>query len=135
MKVTGDAEATQIFEHLANNSTEYGTEYGLTRIGGNLGDDGKNMIGVNTTHTNGSTSANRVVYENKYSIREAIHNHPSGNNTVSEGDIDVAKMIQNDFPQANFFNYTKTNGYTSYNKNTPYPIHKGPILPEFIVKP
>jgi len=135
LKVTGDAEAKQIFEHLANNSTEYGTEYGLTRIGNKSGDEGKNMIGVNAIHTGGSTSANRVVFENKFTIREAIHNHPSGDKTVSEGDIDVAKMIQGEFSSALFYNYTQKNGYTQYDKNTPYPIHKGLTLPTLIIQP
>ena len=121
LNVTGDAEAQQIFEHLANNSTEYKTEYGLTKIGSNSGDEGKNMIGVNTEHTVGSTAANRVVLENGYTIREAIHNHPSGNNKSSEGDIKVAERIQGKFPNATLSNYTAKHGYTQYNKNTePY---------------
>jgi len=135
LKISGDDDAKMVFENLADNSIEYQTEYNLTRIGDKSGDDGKNMLGVNTIHRPGSTLSNRVVFENVYTIREAIHNHPNGDKRVSDGDIDVAKYIQEKFPNANFFNYTNEHGYTSYNKNTPYPVYIIPTLPTFIVKP
>jgi RHS repeat-associated protein len=135
LKIKGDNEAKQIFEHLANNSVEYRTEYGLTRIGETSGDTGLNLIGVNSIHTEGSTAANSVVFNNGYTIREAIHNHPSGNKKSSDGDIDVAKMIQRKFPIATFFNYTQKHGYTAYDKNTPYPVYEGNIIPEVTIQP
>jgi hypothetical protein len=135
LRIMGDDSAKEVFEHLADNSIEYQTEYGLTRVGETSGDEGKNMLGVNTIHRPGSTSSNRVVFENGYTIREAIHNHPNGDKRASDGDIDVARYIQDKFPNAKFSNYTKEHGNTYYDRNTPYPIHKGPDLPTVIVKP
>ena len=134
LKVTGDDEAKQIFEHLANNSVESKTEYGLTRIGDKNGSEGKNMIGANVKHTEGSTAANRTLFDRGYTIREANHNHPNGSNASSDGDVRVAGIIQDKFPKATFYNYTKIHGYTPYDKNT---TTNTPfiMLPEFHKKP
>jgi RHS repeat-associated protein len=133
LKVTGDEAATEIFEHLANNTTESQTEFGLTRVGKNEGKDGKNMIGSNDEHIKGKTSSNIAVLDNGYTIREATHNHPSDNNDVSDGDISAAKKIQGSFPMAKLYNYTRTYGYTPYDKNT-QPTYKGQQLKEIIIK-
>ena len=118
LKVEGDESATQIFKFLAENTTEAKTEIGLTRIGEASGEDGKNMIGVNVEHTESRTYANSAVFDNGYSIREANHSHPNDNMGSSIGDIATAKKIQNKFPKATFNNYTKTWGFTSYDRNT-----------------
>ena len=131
LKVRGDDEAKQIFEHLANNSVGSKTEYGLARIGDKSGENGRNMIGSNVKHIDGVTNANRTLLETGYTIREANHNHPSDNNSSSEGDIGVAKLIQGKFPQAKFNNYTISHGYTPYDKNSSTIIE----LPAIIVKP
>ena len=134
LKVTGDDEAKQIFEHLASNSTESNTEYGLTRIGDKSGSVGKNMIGANVEHKEGSTAANRTLFDRGYTIREANHNHPNDINHSSHGDIRTAALIQSKFPKATFNNYTKTHGYTPYDRNT-VPIDFGISLPAYIARP
>jgi len=134
LKVTGDDEAKQIFEHLASNSTESNTEYGLTRIGDKSGSVGKNMIGANVEHKEGSTAANRTLFDRGYTIREANHNHPNDINHSSHGDIRTAALIQSKFPKATFNNYTKTHGYTPYDRNT-VPIDFGILLPAYIARP
>jgi RHS repeat-associated protein len=118
LKVSGDESAKQIFEHLADNTNESKTEFGIARIGIDGGENGQNMIGSNAIHVEGKSSANLAVLHNGYSIREASHNHPSDDNTVSTGDVVVAKLIQGKFPDAKLFNYTKSNSYTEYNKNS-----------------
>jgi uncharacterized protein RhaS with RHS repeats len=122
LKVTGDESATKIFEHLAKNTTESKTEFGLAKVGSIEGEKGSNMIGVNKIHVEGKTNANGSVFSNGYTIRSAIHNHPSNDNNVSAGDVDVAKMIQGKFPKAELFNYTIKNGYTPYDKNSSYSV-------------
>ena len=122
LEITGDGEAKQIFEHFANNSTEYRTEYGLTRVGEKNGEQGLNMLGVNAVHEPSNTAANVAVLDNGYTIREAMHNHPSGNSGSSLGDVQVAGRIQDKFPNAQLFNYTKTQSYTQYDRNTPVAV-------------
>ncbi|MDD3280280.1 MAG: JAB-like toxin 1 domain-containing protein [Bacteroidales bacterium] len=131
LKVTGDDEAKQIFEHLANNSSEAKTEYGLTRIGNQSSE--RNMIGVNAKHIDGKTAANKVLFQRGYTIREAIHNHPTDDNTISEGDVYIAKMIQDKFPQAKFYNYTTSNSYTPYDKKS-IGVNVKITLPACIIK-
>jgi len=118
LKVTGDDEATQVFSFLAENTAESSTEVGLTRVGNTSGEDGQNMIGVNTEHVESRTSANSAVFENGYTIRQANHSHPNDNPGSSPGDIANAKRIKEKFPNATFNNYTKTFGFTSYDENT-----------------
>ncbi len=118
LKITGDDAAKQIFEHLSNNSTEYETEYGLTRVGDKSGEEGSNMLGVNAKHEPNSTAANIAVFDNGYTVREATHNHPNGDRRSSDGDVDAAKVIQGKFPDAKLSNYTEKYGYTHYNRNT-----------------
>lgn len=125
LKIKGDETATIIFEFLAKNTEEAKTEFGLARVGDNSGDKGKNMLGANKEHTEGSTYANVAILDNGYTIREAIHNHSSNDNSVSEGDVEVAKKIQGKFANAELFNYTRKFGYTQYDKNSEYKI---PIL-------
>ena len=48
------------------------------------------MIGANFNHTEGSTAANRTLFDRGYTIREANHNHPNGSNASSDGDVRVA---------------------------------------------
>jgi hypothetical protein len=122
LKVTGDESATKIFKHLSNNTTESKTEFGITKIGKESGDGGKNMIGTNAIHLEGKTSANKAVLDNGYTIRGASHSHPGNNNSVSEGDVSVAKQIQGKFPNAQLSNYTSKYGYTPYNKNSSYSV-------------
>jgi RHS repeat-associated protein len=132
LKVTGDDEATQIFTFLAENTTESSTEVGLTRIGNKSGEDGQNMIGVNTEHVENRTVANSAVFENGYTIRQANHSHPNDNPGSSIGDIATAKRIKDKFHNATFNNYTKTFGFTPYDENTiPGAIY---LLPTFEIK-
>ena len=121
LKVTGDDSATSIFKFSADNTTKTKTEFGLTRIGNTEGDEGNNLIGTNAIHTKGNTAANSAVLDNGYTIRQANHNHPSNINLSSDEDITVAKKIQEKFPNTKLHNYTISNGFTPYNKNTiPY---------------
>lgn len=120
LNVTGDTEATQIFEHLANNTEEANTEFGLSRVGDNWGEEGKNMIGVNVNDPESKTSANNAVLDNGYTIREDTHNHPSGSQNVSGSDCRTAGDISSKFPNARHFVYTRKHGYRQYNENSHY---------------
>jgi RHS repeat-associated protein len=118
LQIKGDENATSLFTFIADNMTETKTEFGLTRVGEKTGETGVNLVGTNQDHIDGTTAANVTVFQNGYSIREANHNHPSGNSASSQGDVDVAGMIQVKFPNATFNNYTTKNGFTPYDKNT-----------------
>jgi len=119
----GDSKGGEIFQFLAENTN---IEWSLTRTGDNV--DGLNYIG--TSNSEGSVVGNVFVMEYfGTNVREAIHNHPSDNNESSEGDINVASKYEGKFPNINFFNYTKSHGYTQYSSSTK------PSLPEFKLAP
>jgi uncharacterized protein RhaS with RHS repeats len=127
LNVEGDSYATQIFEHLAKNTVESETEFGLIRIGNDQGNEGKNLIGTNEKHEEGSSYATKAAFDNGYSIRGSSHNHPNNSNKISEGDVNTANFVQQKFPNAKFSNYTIKYGYTSYDRNSKYE------LPTFIL--
>jgi hypothetical protein len=118
LMVEGDSEATQIFEHLSNNTEEAKTEFGHAKVGNEWGDEGKNMIGVNVKDPESATSANRAVLDNGYTIRSTAHKHPSGNKNPSNADCYSAGAITSKFPKATTAIYTKNGGYSFYNKNS-----------------
>jgi hypothetical protein len=118
LKIKGDENATQVFKFLAENTAEALTEIGLARIGELSGESGQNMIGVNVEHVESRTYANTAVFDNGYTTREANHSHPNDNMGSSVGDIATAKKIQDKYPKATFNNYTKSMGFTPYDKNT-----------------
>ena len=120
LEVEGDKEAKQIFEHLADNTQEAKTEFGLVRVGNKNGDEGKNIIGVNAKNSESETATTRAVLDNGYTIREANHNHPNGGNIPSTADTYTAGAVSDKFPKARSFIYSKKNGYDEYNKNSNY---------------
>jgi RHS repeat-associated protein len=120
LKVSGDTEATQIFEHLADNTDEAKIEFGHAKVGNDWGDEGKNMIGVNVVDPVSRTAANRAVLDNGYTIRSAAHNHPDGDKNPSTADCYTAAAITSKFPYATTAIYTKGGGYSFYDKNSHY---------------
>ncbi len=120
LKVNGDKEATQIFQHLADNTIENKTEFGLVRIGNEWGDEGKNMIGVNRENPVGRTAATVAVLEGGYSIRQTNHNHPSGSFKISGGDARVAADVESKFPKAESYIYVTGKGYKQYDSKSLY---------------
>jgi RHS repeat-associated protein len=132
LEVEGDAVASTIYHHIADNITTQGlTEVGLTRVGENAGDQGQNFIGTNVKHLDNQTSANRSVFENGYKIREAHHSHADDDRGTSIGDRHWAKLISQKYPNAKFFNYTQRFGDTQYDQDTPTIVER--TLPEVTI--
>jgi RHS repeat-associated protein len=123
-----DADAAgTLFEHLASNTS---VEWGMANT---ESEDCTTFIGTN--HDKTMNSIRSIVKNLGYDIERMVHNHPNDINSVS--DKDNAGTIGNFKTQ--FFNWTKSHGYTRYDSSTPYVDTKGdshiPLPHEIIVRP
>ncbi len=118
--IKGDDAAKEIFEFLGDNYTESKgrpIEWTHAKIGKDAQE--KNIIG---THHNGeSTAVGTFLRENNYTLREVNHNHPSGVNLPSKGDVANAEEYYKANSNIKLGIYYPGLGYRSYNRNsTPY---------------
>jgi RHS repeat-associated protein len=138
-EVSGDQNATEIFEFLGDNfSKECGMPIEWTHAKVGKDNSGRNIIG--TIHKPNKTSVGHYLRQKGYTLREVNHNHPmgtdpSGPSQFNEGDLiygDVlgAKYYQDKFSKVElnvyrtkFGNYDKS-GYHPYDRNGYIPSSK-----------
>ena len=117
-EVSGDDNAAQLFEFMANPGVTTDVEWGHVKVGTN--DSGRNLVG--TLNNREVSGINDYALQTGYTIRESNHNHPSGIGIASPSDIGYAQRVQNKFPNATLNIYTPNSHpscYSPYNKNTP----------------
>jgi len=86
-EITGDDNATQLFEFFADPANT-GVEWTDAKIG--TESSGRNIVG--TSHDESSTAVGGYLRQTGYTLREVIHNHPSGVAEASPGDIRGARL-------------------------------------------
>jgi hypothetical protein len=111
-QIKGDDNATQLFEFLSNPGKTTNVEWSHAKIGNIVGENGKNMIG--TSHDQFSTVAGAAIMGYGYSMRELNHNHPSGSNALSPGDLANRTRYLNANPNIKLNIYTTITGYRPY---------------------
>ena len=121
-------ESVEFFEFAAQNS-----KVEWSHIQSTDGNVSKNYIG--TTNDYGSDVSLEYIsldiVPNNFNILQADHNHPNGSQIVSNGDVRVAKSIQDRHPNArmNILTFDKKGKlYKNFNSNT-----QGATLDELIV--
>jgi hypothetical protein len=124
--VKGDANAQQVFELFANNTS---VEWGWIKVG--FENSGSNIVG--TSHSKDSESVGAFLFKTGYTMKEHNHNHPSGNPKPSiptperdRGDLKGLQPWVDKFPnlQLNIYineggKYGYPKGYYNYNKFGP----------------
>ncbi len=111
-EISGDENATQFFEFMANPGETTNVEWTHAKIG--TEDSGKNIVG--TSHSNESTSVGSYLMNSGYTLKEVIHNHPNGVGRPSPGDIDNAARYEISNPGVKLKIYT-INGRSYRNKH------------------
>jgi RHS repeat-associated protein len=116
LEINNINNSEKLFEFLSINTECSMTEWGKGVFikNGSL----KHIIGTNDVHEPGVLFFNAAIFDNDYEFIRADHNHPDGDNGVSPPDIDNAQRINAKYPNAVFYNYTVSNGYTPYNGNS-----------------
>lgn len=111
-EVKGDNNGTALFEFLANPKETTNVEWSYAKVGEKTGDEGNNVIG--SSHDKSTTHAGSSILAHGYYIREMNHNHPSGVDKPSSGDLRNRNLYQSKFPNIKLHTYTPQNGYRSY---------------------
>ena len=112
-EITGDENATELFEFMADPDNT-SVEWTHAKIG--LEDSRKNIIG--TSHDEESTAVGSYLRETNYTLKEVIHNHPSGSNYTSRNDKHNAVKYKAKFKNIILKIYTHHNHkYTEYDNN------------------
>ena len=105
--------ADELHQFLSKNTS---VEWGVV----NAEENGEcyNFIGTNNNEKCSSVGG-KIVNEGLL-IDRVAHNHPGGNNTVSEEDHYGAIQYEQNNPNVQLFNYTNSNGYTRYSSGSEY---------------
>ena len=82
-EVKGDDRATKLFEFLTNPKRTTKVEWTHAKIGNEKSEG--NIVG--TGHKQSSTAVGQYLRASNYTLREVIHNHPSGIGKPSQGDL------------------------------------------------
>ncbi len=102
--------AEEIFQFRADNTN---VEWGLV-----ISESENCTSYLGTNHERSSNNIPNICIGMGYKVERYVHNHPSGNNFVSEGDHYNSIEQERCNPNVQLYNYTKSNGYTRYNSNT-----------------
>jgi len=112
-EIKGDENATKVFNLVTGGNGSNKVEWGHVKVG----TDG-NLLGTSNNESNNPMGS--YALSRQYTIRESNHNHPGGNRTPSESDVDIAKDISDKFPHATFNIFVHPNEPIPYNKNSDY---------------
>ncbi len=127
-RIRGDAYGTEIFELLAEHTN---VEYTLMKCGLS-GDRGLNFLTSSQTvdREAGADALINGQLRFGYTMREHIHNHPSGRNSISPADHEMSIFVQKIFNDLKQFLFTSTDSGNSYYKydekspiSTPLPLY------------
>lgn len=110
-EMTGDNNATQLFEFMANPGVTTNVEWTHAKIG--TESSGRNIVG--TSHNQSSTSVGGYLLNNDYTLREVNHNHPSGAPIPSGGDMQNVSRYTGAHPNVKLNIYVPSSGYSPYN--------------------
>ena len=110
-EVNGDENATEMFEFLANPANT-SVEWTHAKIG--TKDSDKNIVG--SSHDKSSTPVGHYLRITKYTLKEVIHNHPSGNYLPSRGDKNGATLYKKVNSNVKLYIYTHPNRYSEYDE-------------------
>ncbi len=130
-QVVDEGTASAIFEFFSENtSVEWGNVSAETK------DNGCEYT-IGTNHMEGKNNISAIVTNQGAVVDRSVHNHPNDINSVSEGDHRGAILLEQINPNVQLFNYTRSHGYTQYNRNTGYVDKNGvshyPTLREVII--
>ena len=130
-QVVDEGTTSAIFEFFSENtSVEWGNVSAETK------DNGCEYT-IGTNHMEGKNNISAIVTNQGAVVDRSVHNHPNDINSVSEGDHRGAILLEQINPNVQLFNYTRSHGYTQYNRNTGYVDKNGvshyPTLREVII--
>jgi len=118
-EMKGDESTTQLFEFLADPANT-NVEWTHAKIG--TDDSDKNIVG--SSHDKSSTPVGHYLRVTNYTLKEVIHNHPSGNGP-SPADIKNAILFHNKNPNTKLKVYIHPPKYIPYNK---YGLEIEPVI-------
>lgn len=121
------AAADEIFQFMAKNTN---VEWGLVNT-----ESENNTSYLGTNHIKGKNNILGICIGMGDIVERSVHNHPSGNSSVSEGDHYSAIEVERRFPNIQLYNYTKGNGYTRYNSKSDFSYKYEIILNAIEIKP
>lgn len=109
--INGDENATKLFEFFADPENT-NVEWTQAKIGTEK--SGSNIVG--SSHDRSSTPVGHYLRVTRYTLREVIHNHPSGIARPSRGDRSGAKLYHENNGKTILRIYTHPNNYVEYDE-------------------
>lgn len=111
-EVSGDENATKLFEFFANPSN---TEVEWTHASVGTETSGKNIVG--TSNEESSTAVGAYLRQTEYTLKEVYHNHPGKTAAVSSGDREGAALYNQKNKNTILGIYIYPNNYFRYNSS------------------